>query len=357
MKTSRPAARMARRRFLHETAATAGLIGLGGLSRASEAAAGPRQPFDYDLERFRNVDPALIGYQRVARIRITQPEPRRIALGIDGRLRLAAGNAVLRLDEFGAVLDRVVFPAGVRSLAVASDGILYAGVKDHVEVLDPRGRKLAAWDAPRGRPLLTGLAAGATDLFVADAGNRVVWRYDRDGKLLRRIGEKNPDRNIPGFVVPSPFFDVALGRDGLLRAANPGRHRIETYTLEGDLEFAWGRAGAGIEAFCGCCNPVNLELMPDGRVVTLEKGLPRVKVYSARGELESVVAPPSAFADPAKRACEWIDCSYGGLDGAVDSQGRIYVLDLIAGDIQVMAERRPPRAGEEHGQRKNPKAG
>jgi hypothetical protein len=157
--------------------------------------------------------------------------------------------------------------------------------------------------------------------------------------LKHRIGDKNPERDIPGFIVPSTFFDVEIGADGLLRVANTGRHRVETYTVDGDLEFSWGRAGAAIANFCGCCNPINIELLPDGSVVTFEKGLARVKVYSAQGELSSVVAGPEAFADPTNRKCEFADCSLGGLDGAVDSQGRIHVLDLITGEVQTFARK------------------
>jgi hypothetical protein len=290
--------------------------------------------FTYDIDRFRDVDPKLIRYTRTFRFPVPKPEPRRIALGPDQRLRVAAGNTILTLDSNGGLLGTIAASSPVRSVALAPDGTLFAGIKDHLEVFDTESRRVATWDAPKGRPLLTGIAVAASDVFVADAGNRIVWRYDRSGKVLGRIGEKDEQRNIAGFVVPSPFFDVEFGPDGLLRVANPGRRLVETYTVNGDLEFSWGKAGAAIDAFCGCCNPCNLELLPDGRVVTFEKGLPRVKIYSARGELDCVVAAPSAFANPTEdNACE--NCNYVGLDGAVDAKGNIFVLDLIGGDVHV----------------------
>ena len=58
------------------------------------------------------------------------------------------------------------------------------------------------------------------DVFAADAGNRVVLRYDKSGKLLGRIGEKNKERNVPGIVMPSPYLDVTLARDGRGRPAS-----------------------------------------------------------------------------------------------------------------------------------------
>jgi hypothetical protein len=129
-----------------------------------------------------------------------------------------------------------------------------------------------------------------------------------------------------------------MGRDGLLRVNNPGRHSVEVYTAKGDLDSSWGKATAAIEGFCGCCNPVGLALLPDGRYVTCEKGLPRVKIYSAQGVFQSVVAGPESFPENARAGAQHdgSDGLLGGLDAAVDSQGRIYVLDLVAEDVRVM---------------------
>ena len=176
------------------------------------------------------------------------------------------------------------------------------------------------------------------DVFAADAGNRIIWRCDRSGKIAGRIGEKNKERNVPGFIVPSPYLDVELHRDGLLRVNNPGRHEVEAYTINGDLELAWGKPTAAIDGFCGCCNPIGLALLPDGHIVTCEKGLPRVKVYTTDGIFESVVAGAESFMENAK-ACEGGECTNGGLDAAVDSRGRVYILDIVTEDIRVMAKK------------------
>jgi len=179
---------------------------------------------------------------------------------------------------------------------------------------------------------------GENDVFAADSGTRVVHRFDRSGKAVGRIGAKNAERNAPGFVVPSPYLAVRIHRDGLLRVNDPGRHRIEAYTLAGDFEGAWGKFGAGIDGFCGCCNPINFTFLPDGRSVTCEKGLPRVKIYTAEGQLESVVAGTESFPENAKVGAgeHDSDASLAGLDAAVDSEGRVYILDLVTAQIRVM---------------------
>jgi hypothetical protein len=179
------------------------------------------------------------------------------------------------------------------------------------------------------------------DVFAADSGGRILLRYDRSGKLQGRIGERDKERDVPGFMLPSPFLDVERHRDGLLRVNNPGRHRVELYTVHGDFELAWGKPSAAIEGFCGCCNPINLALLPDGRCVTCEKGLPRVKVYSAHGEFESVVAGPESFVENARVGAGEGPGPGGkaGLDAVADAQGRIYILDLVTADIRVMVRK------------------
>ena len=347
MRTRVPRIQLTRRDFLSQGAggAIAGMAAAMLRPAKARGADGGRNPFAYDVEKYRRTDPALLGYEEVGRHKSPKGQPRRMALGPEDRWYLAAGTGISVLDRNGRPVSEVACAGAVRSLGVGADGTVYAGLKDHVEVHDARGKRIAVWNAPEGRPFLTGIAVGKREVFVADSGNRIVWRHDLSGKVLGRIGGKDVQRNIPGLVLPSPYLDVELGADGLLRVNNPGRHRVELYTVEGDLEMAWGKASMGIEGFCGCCNPVNLALLADGRVVTFEKGLPRVKVYAADGAFECVVAGPESFADTggADAIREADEVLYGGLDGVVDSTGRVIVVDLMGGTIHVM-KRKPGTA-------------
>jgi hypothetical protein len=330
---------VSRRRFLHYAAGTVALGGGGVLGWElirRNRGTGRDNPFALDVSRFREIDPALVHFKPVQRFPVPRPDPRRVAIDSEDQLHVAAGRYVLTLDRDGNRLNEVACTAPVRCVAVGEDGTSYVGFQDHVEVFDRRGQRLAVWDPIAGRPFLSGLALDANHLFVADSGNRLVWRHDRKGQLLGRIGERDPERDIAGLILPSPYLDVVIAPDGLLRVNNPGRHRVEAYTVDGDLEFYWGRASAAIDGFCGCCNPVGIEVMKDGRTLTFEKGMPRVKVYSATGEFESVVAGPSHFGNSNQDAMrsDPDEPTLGGLDGAIDSTGRVYVLDRMAQDLQ-----------------------
>jgi hypothetical protein len=333
---------ISRRRFLKGTARGAGILAVSSGSIAASVplvrAASPGKeanPFALDVERLRKTDPKLIRYEQVGKFPSQNSSPRRLAIGPDGRVYVAGANSVSVLDSSGARITEIDCRAPARCVAITADGTIYIGVRDHVEVFDRNGKLLATWDTPGKRAWLSGLAVGEKDVFAADSGNRVVLRYDKSGKLMGRIGERNKERNIPGLILPSPYLDVKLAPDGLLRVNNTGRHRVEAYTVNGDLEFFWGKPSGAIDGFCGCCNPVSLALLPDGRCVTCEKGLPRVKVYSADGAFECVVAGVESFSENWLK-CSLADCTVGGLDAAVDPQQRIYILDLVTNDVRVM---------------------
>jgi len=213
-------------------------------------------------------------------------------------------------------------------------------MKDHVEVYGGQGKRLTTWQSLGTDAVLTSIAVSRNDVFVADAGNRVVIHYDTAGNMVNLIGKKDKDKNIEGFVVPSPYFDLAIGRDGLLRVVNPGRHRIEAYTYDGDLEFWWGKFSANVEGFAGCCNPVNFAVLGDDSFVTCEKGLIRVKIYDAEGNFAGVVAGPEQLVKGRSVRICYIpaECEAGGFDVAVDSAGRIFVLDTMKNVVRIFSK-------------------
>jgi len=332
---------VSRRKFLRQAAcagaiaATAGttVIATRRFQRQRETAAAlEKNPFAYNVGEGKT-DARLVAYQQIARFKMPRADARRIACGSDDRIYAAAGNYVSVLDASGATLNEIALSSPARCVAVAGDGLLHVGLRERVEVFNAKGQRQSSWDSAAPRSWFTGLAVGENDLFVADAGTRAILRYDRSGKLIKRIGEKESGKNVPGFIIPSPYFDVKLAADGLLRVTNPGRHQVEAYTRDGDFEFAWGKTTTAIEGFCGCCNPIGIALLPDGRCVTCEKGLPRVKVYSGRGEFESVVAASEMFTSESRSID---DESAPAVDAAIDSRGRVLVLDLARNEVRVM---------------------
>jgi hypothetical protein len=299
------------------------------------------------------VDPALIRYGQTAAWPTGFKEAHALAVGPDNQIYVGGileadspvfvgrklgqsperkpgqspAWAVRVFHPDGAAGREIALPGPPQCLAVAGrdhvrPGRIYVGREDHVEVYSAAGKRVAAWKGLGEKALLTSLAAAEEDVFAADAGNCIVWRYDTSGKLKGRIGDPDKARNYPGFLITGRYFPLTLGADGLLDVVNPRALRVEAFTFGGDLERSWGKVSAGIEGFFGCCNPAYLATLADGRFVTMEKGARRVKLYSAQGKFDCVVAGP-----------EQLPAEPGPV--AADSLGRILVLDPAAAVVRV----------------------
>ena len=246
-------------------------VALVRLDTTGKKGSGLGKEYLYEIDA--KIDPNLILYEESAQwFNAGFTDTYGIALDSQGSIYIAGDKAIRVFTGSGNLLDEIELTDVPRCLTVAGDGRIYVGMKNHVEVYNDDGKRLATWESLGNDAVLTSIAVSKKDVFVADAGNRIVMHYDITGKLINRIGGKDKERNIPGFVIPSPYFDLAVGRDGLLRVVNPGRLRIEAYTFEGDLEFWWGMfSNVDVKGFCGCCNPANFAILDDESFVTCEK--------------------------------------------------------------------------------------
>jgi hypothetical protein len=229
----------------------------------------------------------LLAYRLLVEVPVPLDEPTGIASAADGTVFACGDRSLLALDRSGALKRRWDFEDRPTCVAAADDGTLYVGFVDHVEVVK-LGGSATRWTGLGGQAIVTSIAVLGREVLVADAGNRMVLRFDPAGRLVGTLGG--------GWVVPSPYFDVAAAPDGTAWVADPGRRTLRHFAADGTLLAAWGESSPEIAGFGGCCNPVHLAVLPCGAPVTAEKGLPRVKVYEPDGRLWMVTAGPSKFA-------------------------------------------------------------
>ncbi len=284
-------------------------------------------PFEYDIERFMESDASLVHYSEVGRIPLEQPHVYGLAVGPEGNIYVSGDKTILIFNGEGIHQSTISVDEPVHCLAVEKNRDVYLGMNNHVEVYDLDGKKKAEWESRGEEAIFTSIALSEDSVFVADAGNLIVWKFDKSGNLLKKIGEKDEKKDIPGFIIPSPYFDVAVDPDGFLWAANTGRHSLENYTMDGGFRTSWGEFSMGIEGFCGCCNPTHFIFLEDGSFITSEKGIARIKVHNQLGEMVSVVAGPDQFVEGTV-----------GLDLAVDSAQRILVLDPKQKLVRIFAK-------------------
>jgi hypothetical protein len=284
----------------------------------------------YNLDEYRKTSKDIILYNELPPIPTGFKTPTCIALGADNRIYVGGDSQVRVFDTVGKELLQINLQAQPTCIAVTGDENVFVGFSTKVCVFNPAGVEIRSWNFDRGS-IIRGIALTEKNAFIADAGKKLVHVKDLASpeKEGFKIGVANKETGDDGIVIYSPYLGVAVGENDLLAVIDPGRHRIKFYSQSGDLISAWkSNPSANIEGFSGCCNPAHIALCPDRRIVTSEKAIPRIKLYSPSGDFIGVVAGPESF------KAEQAPC-----DIAVDRKGIVYAIDPGTGNIRIFREK------------------
>jgi hypothetical protein len=272
-------------------------------------------PFAYELNSFDEIGLAEVGYSEVLRKEIETNTLTGISIDHNDHVFLVGDDVFLELDAELKLIREVSIEPGARNIHASNMGSIFIGTTDQVRVYNREGKWLQNWPEFNNRSVITSIVSENDNVYIADAGNKKVLRYDRKGNLLRIIGEKDSVNRPHGFIIPSAFFDLAIGREDELWVVNSGLHTFEKYDRHGNFKSAWTRTSMNLDGFSGCCNPSHIALLSDGAFVTSEKGLVRVKVHEPNGDYRCVVARPGDF-EPEEQ----------GIDIAVNSKDEIFLI-------------------------------
>ncbi len=284
----------------------------------------------YNLDEFRKTSQDIILYNELPPIPTGFKTPTCIAIGPDNRIYAGGDSQVRVFDTDGKELRQINLQARPMCIAVSEDKNVFVGFSTQVSVFNSDGIEIKSWNFDRGS-IIRGIALTGKNVFIADAGKKLVHVKDLASpeKEGFKIGGANKETGDDGIVIYSPYLGVAAGENDLLAVIDPGRHRLKFYSQSGELISVWkSNPSAGIEGFSGCCNPVHIALCPDWRIVTSEKSIPRIKLYSPSGDFIGVVAGPESF-KAGQPPC----------DIAVDNKGIIYAIDPGTGNIRIFKEK------------------
>lgn len=159
---------------------------------------------------------------------------------------------------------------------------IYILYHSHIEVYNFNGELLREWASQDNSADYCSIALVGNSVFATDAGNKVIRRYTLEGDFVTNI--ISPNR----FVIPSFSFDIEVYNDTVF-VINSGRHLIEIYTQHGQYIASFGTPGGAPGYFMGCCNPSFISFTPAGYLITSEKGIPRVSVFTRDGTFREVL--------------------------------------------------------------------
>ena len=257
-----------------------------------------------------------------------------VAVGSTGRIYVLGDDEVRIFESDGKFVQGWPVLRNASGMALAADGRVYVGAAGVVDIYSSDGSRSSGFAAgDTGKPaVITAIKVFKNEILIADADARVIRRYDAGGRQLGLIGAS---LRSGGFMLPNRRLDFDVDAGGIVRATDPGRHLVTTWNLQGQRLGFFGKFGMSDPAdFVGCCNPVNIAVTPDGKIVTAEKMVARVKVYEPEGKLLAVIGPENF--DP--------NCLQIHL--AVDSRGRILAGDTVRREVKIFSpDSKPAPAG------------
>ena len=236
-----------------------------------------------------------------------------MSLDRSGLLHVSGDSEIKVFDAAGKLKRRWPTARPALAVAVSREGLVYAGEEGQIEIFDPTTKIARVWRDPQMLGRVTAIGFAGDTALAGDAAGRAIRRLDHSGHCMNTIGA---DSNVRGLLIPNGVVSFAVDGEGVIHAANPGKHRVERYSPEGKLLGHFGKFSFHEPAgFPGCCNPTNVAIAE--RIYVSEKAGPRLKVYSRGGEFQGVIA-----ADCFDPNCKNISVQAG-------PSGRVYAADTV----------------------------
>lgn len=221
-------------------------------------------------------------------LQITDGQLLSVAVSENGNILLGGDSFLASFDELLSSKWKIKMPGKITALSVYGDTV-YAASGELLFLVGNDGRMIAEWGPYEANSIITSVFAGKKLIAFADAGAKRIFILRKDGEVISMLGQGNDK-----FIIPSPYFDVALTEEDMVFAANTGHRRIEKWSVDGIKRSQFGEPGTAPGAFCGCCNPAHFAVIPQG-FVTAEKGINRIKILGADGEFIEFVSSKNSF--------------------------------------------------------------
>ena len=200
---------------------------------------------------------------------------------------VASERKVLSYNLSGKEQKSFVAEDIIRDIAIYEDKI-YLLHPTKIAVYSLSAERIGGWEACSFESDYCQMTVFEGGVFVTDAANKNICKYTLNGAFRRFID--SPE----GFIVPSYSFGIT-NIEGVVYCSNPGRHKVESYTAEGDFIASFGQTGNAEGSFSGCCNPVHLTSTASGDIITSEKGLPRISCYGRDGKFHATLLSREAL--------------------------------------------------------------
>lgn len=206
----------------------------------------------------------------------------------------------------GSGLGQLLGPTGI---AVSQDGqviyVVNAG-NQRIERYTRDGKFLGVWDSTNDPGLslaytngqgASGITIGNDGLvYVADTWNHIVVVLDKEGRVVRQLGQRGVLTDIGDGSDPSTDPGLFFGPRGVavldneIYVTDTGNERVQVFGKDGTFLRAFGGFGTGEGQLI---EPTGIVAGPDGNIWVADSGNGRLVVYTPRGDVVKTIEVPS----------------------------------------------------------------
>ncbi len=248
-------------------------------------------------------------------------------------------------ESIDVAADGTIYCGGQGKLAkltAAGEVLKVADVPSNADTpVSETARKRAKSSKVALRLRVSGIAVTEHDVYIAFGTG---WSTVSLSKLFRLDRElANPKMLAEKLRGCCQRCDLVALEDDVLVAENSA-FRVVRYDREGSVLSKWGeKSRTGLEGFGACCNPMNVCFDVAGKLYTSESGLGRIKTYSSDGKLIDLVG----YVDTQRfRRGSSMASACSNMALAVTPDGdRVYVMDYQNNRIRVLQRKGSSVAG------------
>lgn len=263
-----------------------------------------------DIEEQSGFDRFVVGEQKDLKV----DKPYGIAVR-NGKIYVCDTNSTVFVLDLQArsfsILKGAVGPGSLRqpvNVTIDQDGVKYVSDpgRGQVVVFDANDEYVKAygWEKP-WRPV--DAAPFQDELFVVDAGNKIVRVFDRrSGETVRTIGDKGD----PADRLDRPT-NISMDAEGFLYVTDVGRFQVLKFDRDGHFRSTFGRLGDNMGHFA---RPKGTAIDRDGRLLAVDAAFNNVQIFNREGRLLGAFGGPGEMRGnlllPAKVAVDYDNLEY-----------------------------------------------
>ena len=210
----------------------------------------PANPYALGMDLFSRTDTALIMFNEKRNLTINFSEPTGLCIS-NGKIFVVGDQKLQIIEPNGNLLKEINFELKPTCVFASPDNI-YIGFRKSLTILNREGLKIANCNSFSDSTVITSITERSGIIFVADAGKRIVRKFDQTGKPVGEIEGKSGNDQIHGFIIPSPYFDLAFNDSSIYVLTNdwPGLNKrklldilnrpVDAGSITGDINICQG---------------------------------------------------------------------------------------------------------------------